>query len=176
MRGFYLKKHYLGLLLLLFLGFSGCGYLPLNWGSNKHSSVGKTISIPVFANKTYKSNLESVFANAIIDEFAKRSGLQITGSDDADMILSGEVLSYNSTAISYSRSDTVMEYSSTMKLNATLRRNSNKQVLWKGELSWSQAYPANLNIGLQQNAEDAAIQEICRKLAQQLYLKIVQDF
>jgi outer membrane lipopolysaccharide assembly protein LptE/RlpB len=171
-----LKEHYLGFFLLVLFGLSGCGYHSLNTSSSKKISAGKTISIPLFANKTYKSNLESVFANAIIEEFAKRRGLQITDAAAAEMTLSGEVFSYISTASSYSRSDTVMQYSSSMKLNATLRRNSNQQVLWKGDLSWDQTYPANVNIGLQQNAEDSAIQEICRRIAQQLYLKIVQDF
>jgi outer membrane lipopolysaccharide assembly protein LptE/RlpB len=172
----FLKKHYIGYILMLMFCLPGCGYHALNWESNPHSKAGRTVSIPVFANKTFKPNLESILANAVIDEFARRSGLRIAGSAEADMTLTGEVVSYTSTAISYSRSDTVTEYNAYMKLIATLRRNSTQQVLWKGELNWSQAFPANTNIAMQQNAEDAAIQEICRRLAQQLYLGIVQDF
>ena len=164
------------LLLIICCYLSGCGYHAVGWETSPHGSAGKTVSIPVFANKTFKPNLESTLANAVVDEFAKRNSPRIAGSADADMTLSGEVTSYSSTAISYSRSDTITEYSASMKLVATLRKNSNRQVLWKGELSWSQAFPANTNIAIQQNAEDAAIQEICNKLAQQLYLRILQDF
>jgi outer membrane lipopolysaccharide assembly protein LptE/RlpB len=155
---------------------AGCGYHTVGWETGPLGSAGNTVSVPVFTNKTFKPNLESTLANAVVDEFAKRNNPRIARSDDADMTLTGEVATYNSTAISYSRSDTITEYVASMKLVATLRRNSNQQVLWKGELSWSQAFPANTNIAIQQNAEDAAIQEICQKLAQQLYLKILQDF
>jgi hypothetical protein len=86
------------------------------------------------------------------------------------------VLSYGLTAIAYSSADTVEEYNSSMYISATLRRNSNQQVLWKGSLSWSQSFPANSDIALQQNAEDAAIGEICARLAQQLYVTLGQDF
>jgi outer membrane lipopolysaccharide assembly protein LptE/RlpB len=174
---FALKNNSMVLLLLIICCcLSGCGYHAVGWETSPHGSAGNTVSIPVFANKTFKPNLESTLANAVVDEFAKRNSPGIAGSADADMTLSGEVTSYSSTAISYSRGDTITEYNATMKLVATLRRNSNQQVLWKGELSWSQAFPSNTNIAMQQNAEDAAIQEICNKLAQQLYLRILQDF
>ena len=172
-----MKNNCLVLFLLIICCYlSGCGYHAVSWEAGPHGSAGKAVSIPVFANKTFKPNVESTLANAVVDEFAKRNSPRIAGADDADMTLSGEVTAYSSTAISYSRNDTITEYNASMKLGATLRRNSNQQVLWKGELSWSQAFPANTNIAIQQNAEDAAIQEICHKLAQQLYLRIIQDF
>lgn len=148
----------------------------MNWASNPHSSVGKAVSIPVFANKTFKPNLESALANAVIDQFAKSSGFRVARSANADMTLSGEVVSYSTTAVAYSSIDNVTEYKAFMRLVATLRRNSNQQVLWKGELSWDQTYPANQSIALQENAENAAIEEICRRLALEMYLKIVQNF
>jgi len=46
----------------------------------------------------------------------------------------------------------------------------------KGELSREQVFPANTDIALQQNAEDEAIGEICSKLAQQVYVNLVEDF
>jgi len=176
-QGLALKNNCMVLLLLIMCCYlSGCGYHAVGWESSPYGNAGKTVSIPVFANKTFKPNLESTLANAVVDEFAKRNSPRIARSADADMTLSGEVITYSSTAISYSRGDTITEYLASMKLVATLRKNSNQQVLWKGELSWSQTFPANTNIAIQQNAEDAAIQEICKTLAQQLYLRILQDF
>jgi outer membrane lipopolysaccharide assembly protein LptE/RlpB len=173
-----LKKHLAGFLLTIVLicCLAGCGYHTMNWAANPHSGAGKTVSIPVFANKTFKPNLESTLANAVVDQFAKSSSFRVARSANADMTLSGEVVSYSTNAIAYSRGDNVTEYISSMTLVATLRRNSNQQVLWKGELSWRQTYPANTSIALQQNAENAAIEEICRRLALEMYLKIVQDF
>jgi hypothetical protein len=147
----------------------------MGWNNGPLAGEGKTMNIPLFVNKTFKPNLEGVLANALIDEFASKKGLQVESSD-ADLTLSGEVLDYKTSAIAYSASDTVKEYSSSMKISATLRRNSTMKVLWKGQLSWSQSFPANTDIALQQNAEDAAIQEICSQLAQELYVTISSDF
>ena len=157
------------------LGLAGCGYHTAGWTTTPYAAAGKTVNIPLFANKTFKPNLEGVLANALIDQFAGKSGLTVESSR-ADLTLSGEVISYSSKAISYSGADTVREYSASMKISATLRKNNNLQVLWKGELSWDQVFPANTDIALQQNAEDAAIEEICRRLAQQVYVALAQDF
>jgi outer membrane lipopolysaccharide assembly protein LptE/RlpB len=154
---------------------SGCGYHAMNWDNGPFAGDGKTVNIPLFVNKTFKPNVEGVLANALIDQFAKKKGLQVESSD-ADLTLSGEVLDYHTTAVSYSAADTVKEYSASMKISATLRRTSTMKVLWKGELTWDQSFPANTDIALQQNAEDAAIREICGKLAQELYVTISSDF
>jgi len=170
-----LKKYCTCFLLLMVFCLAGCGYHAASWNSGPYAGAGKTMNIPIFVNKTYKPNLEGVLANALIDEFAGKSGLTVQSSD-GDLTLSGEVLSYGLTAIAYSAADTVEEYTSSMYISATLRRNSNQQILWKGSLSWSQSFPANSDIALQQNAEDAAILEICARLAQQLYATLGQDF
>lgn len=164
------------LLALLCLVVSACGYRPLGRDMASRFGEGETINIPVFANKTFKSNLENVLLNDLIDEFAKRKRPQLGRGEGTDYTLTGEVLSYNRNEVSYSGSDTIMEYRATMVISATLRRNSTRNVIWKGELSWSQDYPASSNLALLQNNEDAAIREISQRLAQQLYLKMAEDF
>jgi outer membrane lipopolysaccharide assembly protein LptE/RlpB len=157
--------------VMLLTSVAGCGYRAAGWSSSPHAEAGKTMNIPLFINRTYKPNLEGVLANALIDEFAAKRGISIQASE-GELTLSGQVLSYGYAATAYSGADTVEEYTSSMTVSATLRRNSNQQVLWKGTLSWSQAFPSNSDIALQQNAEEAAISEICTRLAQQLYLNL----
>jgi outer membrane lipopolysaccharide assembly protein LptE/RlpB len=170
-----LKKLYAVFLLLMTFCLAGCGYHAANWNSGPYAGAGKTMNIPIFVNRTYKPNLEGVLANAVIDEFAGKKGITVQ-SCQGDLTLSGEVTSYGLGAVAYSASDTVKEYSSSMSISAVLRSNSNQKVLWKGSLSWSQSFPANSDIALQQNAEDAAIREICARLAQQLYVTMLQEF
>lgn len=171
-----MKKPFSSVFAVIFLCFvAGCGYHTVDWNSSPYSSAGKRVNIALFANKTFKPNLEGVLTNALVDEFAKKSGL-ILDSATADLTLSGDVLSYTSNASAYSAADTVREYIASMRIAAVLSKNSNKQVLWKGELDWSQAFPANQNIALQQNAEDAAIQEISRKLARELFVLLSAGF
>lgn len=164
------------LLTLISALIPGCGYHSIAQDGQAHFGEGATVSIPIFSNKTYKPNLENVLLNDLISEFAKRNGLRVVERDESDYTLSGEVLTYGKLAISYTGYDIVKEYKATMTISATLRKNSNQKVVWKGQLSWSEDFPASSDIAIQQNSEDAAIQVICRRLAQQLYLRINEDF
>lgn len=170
-----MKKYFSGILLLTVFCLAGCGYHAVNWESSPYAGAGKTVNIGIFANKTYKPNLEGILADSIVDEFARRKSLDVVSSE-GDLTLSGDVVSYGYGAVAYSSSDVITEYSASMAVSATLRKSKTQQVLWKGTLSWSQTFPANASIALQQNAEDAAIQEICRKIAQKLYINIVSNF
>jgi outer membrane lipopolysaccharide assembly protein LptE/RlpB len=164
------------ILTLAFSCLSGCGYHTINQESAIRFGEGKTVSIPIFANKTYKPNLEIALVNNLIDEFSKRNGLRVVDSKTSDYTLSGEVLGYYKLPIAYTAYDIVKEYKAYMTVTATLRKNSNMQVVWKGELSWNQDFPASSDIAIQQNSEDAAILEISKRLAQQMFLKISSDF
>jgi len=164
------------LLLLLSLLFSGCGYHSIAQDGEKSFGEGATVSIPIFSNKTYKPDLESLLLNNLIGEFAKRKGLRVVDRQASEYTLSGEVLTYDKVAVAYTGDDIVKEYTATMTIAATLRKNSNQKVIWRGQLSWSQDLPASSDIAIQQNSEDAAIQVICQRIAEQLYLKIHNDF
>ena len=164
----------------LFLG--GCGY-HISGGTNTPSLItGKTIAIPMWRSKSYRPNLEAVLTGSLIDEFALRSGGRVVAEDVADLLLTGTIDSYVKTAISYTALDQVKEYRSTMTVNAVLTEKRSQKVLWKGILSYSQDYPAIIDpslpntIALQQNSEEVALQEISRKLAQQLFQKMSENF
>ncbi len=155
---------------------TGCGYHALSQDAASRFGEGKTVSIPIFANKTYRPNLENILLNYLVDEFARRKSLKVQEMQFSDYTLSGEILTYSKAAISFTGYDTIKEYRATMTLLATMRKNSTQKIVWRGNLSWSQDFPASTDIAIQQNSEDAAIQEICRRLAQQIYLKIMEDF
>jgi outer membrane lipopolysaccharide assembly protein LptE/RlpB len=176
-KGGFVRTALLILLLILVSSlFSACGYHSIARDCQGRFGEGATVSIPIFSNKTYKPNLENILINDLIGEFAKRDGLRVVEREVADYTLSGEVLTYGRVAVSYTGYDIVKEYKATMTVVASLRKNSNQKVIWRGEVSWSQDFPASSDIAILQNREDAAIQVICQRLAQQLYLKINEDF
>jgi hypothetical protein len=86
------------------------------------------------------------------------------------------VLSYSSVPVSYTAADKIREYRATIKISTVLQQKKNLEVLWKGELSQEQIFPANADISLQQNSENAAIQELCRKLALDIWRKLHESF
>jgi hypothetical protein len=164
------------LVAVALLSVAGCGYRPINRDVEARFGTDRTLSIPIFANRTFKPNIENIAVNELVGEFARRKGLHVLSGDDADYILNGEVLSYDKAAVSYSGLDKVLEYRATITIAAELRLNATKRILWKGKLSRSQDFPAFYDSATQQNSEDAAISEICRRLAQELYIKMTEEF
>lgn len=167
---------FLRYMLLSCCVLAGCGYQLAGRVGESRLVTGKRVSIPVFASKSYRPNLEVILTASLVDEAARRSGGLVMAEAEAQLLLTGTVLSYATLPVSYSAADTVRTYRSTIVVEAVLIEKESRKVLWKGVESQSQDYPANPAIALQQNSEEAAIREICRKLAEQLYQKITQDF
>ena len=189
------RKVFFSLLIPAVISLSGCGYRLTSNPAFSSVITGKKVAIPVFTNKSYRANVGAVLAGSLVDEFAWRSGGKVVGEHEAELVLTGTVLSYVSDAISYSANDTVKEYRATITVEATLTEKKTDKVVWKGVLSWSQVYPVNTDydlqqistvfqnnnivrqdIALQQNHEDAAIREICAHLAQQIYELVTAGF
>lgn len=161
---------------------AGCGYR-LTGSMEAHSLItGKTIAIPMWRSKIFRPYLESVLTGSLVDEFALRSGGMVVAEESADLVLTGAIISYTTVAASYTQADQVREYRATMTVDSTLTERRSQKVLWKGSISSSQDYPASIDvtapnrIALQQNSEEAALREISRKLAQQLYQRVTENF
>ena len=163
-------------LTLACFSFAGCGYHPQPQGALLTGLGNGGVHIRIFDNKSYRTGLETKLTDSIVAEFARRSGGMVTGEDIAQMLLSGTVLSYTTAPASFTAADKIREYRASIKVKAVLKQKNTQDVRWKGELSRNQVYPVNSDISLQQNAEDAAIQEICNKLALDLWQKLNEDF
>ena len=190
------RKLILFLLIPAYLSLAGCGYKMKSQLDYASPVAGKKITVPIFANKSYRANIGAILTESVVEEFARRSGGNVVSEDGADLILSGAVLTYDSSAVSYTAQDKVSEYRATITAEATLTEKNTRRVIWKGTVSWSQVYPVNLrtgsrqqlpftnfsgvvqqpNIALLQNSESAAIREICDKLAQQIYEIVATGF
>ncbi len=161
---------------------SGCGYHLASQAPTPSLTAGKTIAIPMWRNKSFRMNLETVMTGSLIDEFAMRTGGMVVAEEAADLLLTGTIVSYDQTAVSYFYSDLVSQYRMNMTVEAVLSDKRNQKVLWKGTLEASQEYPALSNpnvpnrMALQQNNEDAALLEISRKISQELYQKLSENF
>ncbi len=175
----------------------GCGYGHVGYGEGGGASGGKTVGITLFANKSYRTNLEATLTASLVDEFARRSGGRVIADSGAELLLSGTIDSYSEVPVSYTASDVIKEYKASMTVKVTLRDKVSQKVLWKGDVTETQTFPSfadssplltnvplRENIGnfqqntvaLLQNTEDAAVKEMCRKLAQRIYQKISEDF
>ncbi len=175
----------------------GCGYRLAKYGEGHLVSGEKAIGILLFTNKSTRPNLEAVLTAALVDEFALRSGGKVVTESSADLLLSGTIDSYAEVPVSYTSLDLIKEYRASIAAKVVLRDKASQKVLWKGDVNETQTFPSfadssplqtniplqeNIgaiqqnNVTLLQNTEDAAVKEMCRKLAQRIYQKISEDF
>ena len=160
------------LLLLSLLG--GCGYHSA--AVRDPISGANGVNVIMFANKSYRPGVEAVLARDLVDELALRTGGKVLSGDQAQLELTGAVLSYTSGAVSYTSLDAIREYQLNIKVEAVLREHVTQKVLWRGELAEAQVYPVNANLALQLNAEEAAVAKICRRLSENIWQKIGERF
>ncbi|GFO68443.1 hypothetical protein GMLC_20220 [Geomonas limicola] len=162
-----------GILLLAAL-MGGCGYRAVLHDEPLFANQG--VDVVVFANRSYQAGVEGVLARSLVDELALRTGGRVVTGPSATLELTGTVLSYGSSAVSYNAQDQIREYRLDISVEAVLRDRVTQKVVWKGELVESQTYPVNLNLALQRNSEEAAAAKVCRRLAEDIWQKAGDRF
>jgi len=163
------------LLLAALLLLGGCGY-HLPGRSDSLPSDVQSLYIELFSNRTAEPFLENIITDSMARIARNRHLRVVEKRDIADAVLSGVVTAYSTSPISYDRNDVITEYRSTMTLAVTLRQTADDRILWKGSIDWSEEYPANLDKGVQEDNEAAAIAVIVDQLAQELYFRIMENF
>ena len=113
-------------ILVAALGLAGCGYTVRG---NLPSHI-KTISVPIFANRTQQPGVEGLITRAVVEAFSANGRLRPASADQADAILEGEVTGYGVTAIAFDQSANITIYRLAVSLNLTLRDTRDKKVLF----------------------------------------------
>jgi len=93
-------------LLCLCLGLlQGCAGYQLG---PVHKNRFQSIAVPMFKNRTLQPQLEAQVTNAIIKRLQADGSLAVKYSDDADVILRGEILAYERSTLRGQRYDTTV--------------------------------------------------------------------
>lgn len=164
----------LGLVALVLA--SGCGYRPLGQGAGPPAGI-ESIYIPLFVNRSFEPFLENELTRDVVEEFSRRQGLRvIEDATRADARLEGEVLAFGAHAVSFGPQDRITQYRAAITIGAVLRRSDTGMVLWQGQLSRSQLYPVVEDKSVQEDNEQAAIRVISRRLAEDLYMRLHDQF
>lgn len=163
-------------IMLLLLLFAGCGYNFPGHGSSLPGGVQK-LYIPLLSNQTAEPELENILSSSVSEVFARNDNIsQVESLQQAEAILEAKIISYRSRAISYSKNDDISEYRSTMVVEAKLRQQPDGRVLWQGQVTWSDEYRAADDKTIQEDFEQAAIDEISLRLAEELLYRLLDDF
>jgi len=162
--------------LCLLLGVTACGYHPAGQGGSLPGGV-KSIYIPLFANQTTEPLLENHLTSVVSEVFARNGQIsQVESQPEGKAVLEGAITTYRTRALSYDKNDNIREYRSTMLIAVKLRQVSDGRLLWQGNLDWHADYLAADDKAVQEDLEQAAIAEITRRLAEELYSRLLENF
>jgi len=111
----------------------GCGYQFVG-ESSLLPKEARTIYVEPFVNRSRDVGLDKELTTALRGEFYRRGQLKIVeSSEQADVILSGVIRSFDSTVASVNRDDEVLQYESLLIMDVTLRRREPNEILWRGQ-------------------------------------------
>lgn len=185
-------KNFKGLLMLSTLCFLlstlllGCGYTT---GSLLPASI-KTIYIKTFTNriditaeldetsryKTYAPYLEVNISKKIIDRFIYDGNLRVVSQENADLMLTGELIDYNRQPLRYDVDDEVEEYRLSLVVRLLLQNLTKKEIMWE-ETSFigDTTYFASATTGsVAKSEETAALSDAIEDLARRVVERVVE--
>ncbi|HFC97409.1 MAG TPA: hypothetical protein ENJ40_02975 [Thermosulfurimonas dismutans] len=163
----------LGLILVL----SACGYRvrgrPPGFEPSWH-----TIYVEVFRNRTSETRAGAWLAQALRERWARSGILELASSpQEADLILSGEILSLSIGGISYNVYTQTLERRISVRLRVRLRTRTGRLVWENRNLSRYENYPVEGTAsGVLDPGRESALQKLSGDLAEIIYHQITSSF
>lgn len=160
--------------------FAGCGYTTK---STLPASI-KTVRIEPFKNSIkftegtgrniYLPLLEVDVRNAVINRFLRDGTLRVAEPEEADLILSGELLRYQRSGLRFTDDDDVEEYRVHITVSLSMVNGNTGETEWTepgfvGEATY-------FVTGSQATTEDSAVDEAILDLAKRIVERTVEDW
>ena len=151
--------------LLLAAAAGGCGY-SLRGNLPDHL---KTVSVPVFRNRTTEAGAESTITSAVVNAFTSSGRLKVVALEDADSVLDGEITGYQVQSLTYDSKLNLRSYRLTVTMNVRFRDLRRTEVLWQQDglvedVSFDVAGQVSDTISREEGAVKQAALEIGRKI------------
>lgn len=165
----------LPLLLFIFV-LAGCGYHLTNSPAHR-LTAGQQIWVPFIGNESISPSAQTVLRRALYAESHALRGLTPSSNESAaDLIVKGRLVSYTNTVTSYSAIDQVRSYRLAISVELEIYRKGEAAPYWKGVLNAAKEYPANIDLALQRNAEESALDAASGIIAQKFISAIEQSY
>ena len=151
--------------LLLASAAGGCGY-SLKGNLPDHL---KTVSVPLFRNRTTEAGAESTITAAVVNAFTSSGRLRVVSLDEADSVLDGEITGYQVQSLTYDSKLNLRSYRLTVTMNVRFRDLRRAELLWQQDglvedVSFDVAGQVSDTISREEGAVKQAALEIGRKL------------
>lgn len=167
----------LGLLLILVSAVIGCGYTFAPQGEHIDRRI-KNIYVEPFGNKTAQAEIENFMRTAFIDQIIQNSRFKAVPSiEQADAIISGNILNLNTIALSYRKSILAAEERMTVSLEATFREKDSGKTLWSSRnVTATVDYELQDDMNIMPATKKRALTKLSRDTAEKAFNLMMANF
>lgn len=173
-----MRSFWLAPLLCVLLGMGGCGYHTLGAATHLPPDI-RTLSIPVFANRTTATGTNTIMTEAVIREFAARTRFQVTPRQtaDADAVLHGTILTEGVRPLTFnSQTQQSSSYLITIVASVSLTDRNGKVLYQNNNYVFREQYQATTNLPTFVEEDQAAVERLSRAFARQLVADVLEGF
>ncbi len=170
----------LGLLALLAgtaLLAAGCGYALVGRGTNIPSDVHKVYLSP-FENRTERQQVDQYVTEAIANELVKRRQFNMVSDEStADADLSGAVVGFGLTPITFDNQGRATEYEIAVTAQVEFKRRPGGEVLWKNDhYQFRETYEVDTSEAGFLDREEQAIKDAAQRFAETMVSDLLEGF
>ena len=163
--------------LFLLMTVMSCGYAFAPQGENIDPAI-RTIYVEPFGNKTAQAELENYMRTAFIDQILQNTRFKtVSGVEQADAVISGSVLNFNTSTLSYRKTILAAEERATVTLEVTFRETKSGKTLWSSRaVSGSVDYKLEDDINLLPAARKNSFAKLARDTAERALNLMMSNF
>jgi outer membrane lipopolysaccharide assembly protein LptE/RlpB len=165
----------LGLLVILVLGVTGCGYQLSGQAGTIPGSLQRIV-VPMFSNATTEPGLEHLVTAAVRTQL-QRDGRTRLGTDATSTArLRGEVRNYQLQLLANNRDDFALEYRVVVDVHVTVEDLQQRQTILDQTLAVTTDYVVSAQIVPTDIARDRAILALARDAGERVVSLLLDQF
>ncbi len=162
--------------ILALLALFGCGYHFAGTGGQAPGDI-QSIAVNVLGNQTAEIGIETIFTNAILNEFIRWKRLPVKPLNEAEAVLGGSVARIKTQTASHLTRSRTLETRVIVTLSLTLTRVDTDEVLWQNKkLSYHDEYVEAANALNTNRLRREAFRRIAEFLAERIHRDLFEEF
>ncbi|MBW2580749.1 MAG: hypothetical protein JRD00_07375, partial [Deltaproteobacteria bacterium] len=162
--------------ILALLALFGCGYHFAGTGGQAPGDI-QSIAVNVLGNQTAEIGIETIFTNAILNEFIRWKRLSVKPLNEAEAVLGGSVARIKTQTASHLTRTRTLETRVIVTLSLTLTRVDTDEVLWQNKkLSYHDEYVEAANALNTNRLRREAFRRIAEFLAERIHRDLFEEF
>ena len=163
------------LVLVLAAALCSCGYHFPRRGHNLPVRI-ETLSVPVFANKTFEAGIEDRMTDALVLELSKSGWTVVEDADVADAVIHGTINNFRVSPISFSVTELAVEYRAVMTCKVVIRDKEGNVVWSDPEVRERREYEVTTDPFISEANKQAALDSMAADIAEQIHDRLFDGF